>query len=313
MGCHGGMNETAVVVEDLVKAFPAKGGHLTAVDHINFTIKQGEVVAFLGPNGAGKTTTIDMLLGITDPTSGRVELMGRNAEEGARSGRVSAVQQTRGLLDNFTVHETLRVIGSTFKLPRSRIDEQMRVWELEDFASRKVGKCSGGQQQRLRFALAMLPDPDLLVLDEPTMGLDVDGRRHFWAQMHKAADDGRTIIFATHYIAEADEFADRVILINHGRIIADGPIAEIRASVSGSTVTVVWPDVDPATLDRLSYVNHYDIKSDTVTFTTDDSDELVRHLLNHTEAHDVLVARTTLEDAFLSLTSESIDRTESAS
>ena len=125
------MNETAVVVEDLVKAFPAKGGHLTAVDHINFTIKQGEVVAFLGPNGAGKTTTIDMLLGITDPTSGRVELMGRNAEEGARSGRVSAVQQTRGLLDNFTVHETLRVIGSTFKLPRSRIDEQMRVWELE--------------------------------------------------------------------------------------------------------------------------------------------------------------------------------------
>lgn len=89
MGCHGGMNETAVVVEDLVKAFPAKGGHLTAVDHINFTIKQGEVVAFLGPNGAGKTTTIDMLLGVTDPTSGRVELMGRNAEEGARSGRVS--------------------------------------------------------------------------------------------------------------------------------------------------------------------------------------------------------------------------------
>ncbi|WCC80311.1 ABC transporter ATP-binding protein [Cutibacterium equinum] len=307
------MNETAVVVEDLVKTFPTGGEPLRAVDHINFTIQQGEVVAFLGPNGAGKTTTIDMLLGITAPTSGRVELMGLDAEKGARSGRVSAVQQTRGLLDDFTVHETMRVVGSTFKLPRSRIDEQMRVWGLEDYASRKVRKCSGGQQQRLRFALAMLPDPDLLLLDEPTMGLDVDGRRHFWSQMHQAADEGRTIIFATHYLGEAEEFADRVILINHGKIIADGPIAEVRASVSGSTVTAVWPGVDAAILDRLPHVNHYDVKSDTIAFTTDESDDLVRHLLNHTEAHDVLVARTTLEDAFLSLTSESNDQTEDAS
>ena len=168
------MEKPAIEIHDLVKSFPQVGSHerLVAVDHMSMTINCGEVVAFLGPNGAGKSTTIDMLLGMTSPDSGKVVVLGSDPRMAARAGRISAVFQTGGLLPDFTVVETMKAIAAAHG-KRSRMKPLIERWGLTPFAGTKVGKCSGGQRQRLRFALAMLPDPDVLILDEPTTGLDV--------------------------------------------------------------------------------------------------------------------------------------------
>ncbi|HCW41348.1 MAG TPA: ABC transporter ATP-binding protein, partial [Cutibacterium acnes] len=229
------MDKPAIEIRDLVKSFPQTGSRerLIAVDHLSMTINRGEVVAFLGPNGAGKSTTVDMLLGMTRPDSGKVSVLGSDPRTAARTGCISAVFQTGGLLPDFTVAETMKAIAAAHG-QRSRVKPLIERWELAPFAGTKVGKCSGGQRQRLRFALAMLPKPDVLILDEPTTGLDVEARRHFWQVMGEEADAGRTVIFATHYIEEADSFARRVVLVSGGQLVADGPINEVRASVSGS-------------------------------------------------------------------------------
>ena len=175
------MDKPAIEIRDLVKSFPQAGSRerLIAVDHLSMTINRGEVMAFLGPNGAGKSTTVDMLLGMTRPDSGKVTVLGSDPRTAARTGCISAVFQTGGLLPDFTVAETMKAIAAAHG-QRSRVKPLTERWELAPFAGTKVGKCSGGQRQRLRFALAMLPNPDVLILDEPTTGLDVEARRRFW-------------------------------------------------------------------------------------------------------------------------------------
>ena len=157
------------------------------------------------------------------------------------AGRISAVLQSGGLLRDLSVRETVQMVASVFEDPRP-IDEVLARAGLTQLAARKVAKCSGGEQQRLRFALALLPDPDLLVLDEPTAGMDVGARRDFWDTMHADADAGRTVVFATHYLEEAETFAERIVLMARGRVVADGSTAEIRARASGRTVTADIPD-----------------------------------------------------------------------
>ena len=232
----------ALELNGLAKAFRTSGdGMVRAVEHVDLTVQPGEVVALLGPNGAGKTTTLDMVLGLTSPTSGVVSVYGRPPREAVTAGRVSAVLQSGGLLRDLSVRETVQMIASVFEDPRP-IDEVLARAGLTRLAARKVAKCSGGEQQRLRFALALLPDPDLLVLDEPTAGMDVGARRDFWDTMHADADAGRTVVFATHYLEEADTFAERIVLMARGRVVADGSTAEIRARASGRTVTADIPD-----------------------------------------------------------------------
>jgi ABC-2 type transport system ATP-binding protein len=168
-----------------------------------------------------------------------------------------------------------------------------------------VGKCSGGEQQRLRFAMALLPEPDLLILDEPTTGMDVEARRSFWAAIRQDAAAGRTVLFATHYLDEADAFADRVIMVRKGEIVADGTAAEVRAMASGRTVRAQFPGADGAVraaLAQLPGVTSVELRGEAVIIQCEDSDAVLRHLLSHTEAHDLEVTAHNLEAAFIALT-----------
>lgn len=189
----------AVDLTGLTKTF----GEVRAVRGIDLAIVPGEVVAFLGPNGAGKTTTIDMILGLAEPTTGTVEVLGLSPQDAVRHGLVSAVMQTGGLLKDLTVRETIDYTASLFPLARPTA-EVLQMAGLTELGDRLVGKCSGGEQQRVRFAMALVCDPQLLMLDEPTTGMDVNARRAFWSSIHTEAAKGRTILFATHYLEEAE-------------------------------------------------------------------------------------------------------------
>lgn len=295
----------AIAISDLSKRFRgSKGETVQAVDGIDLQIQPGEVVAFLGPNGAGKTTTIDMILGLTTPDSGEVRVFGRDPREAARAGRIAAVMQTGGLLDDFTVAETVSTIAALHGRTAD-IDEVMARADITDLGDRKVSRCSGGEQQRLKFALALLPDPDLIVLDEPTAGMDVESRRTFWAAMRADAERGRTVLFATHYLEEADSFADRIVMMAHGRVVADGSTAEIRARASSRVVSAVLDDDALPGLQRvfpdLRIVEH---RGGRIYLSLADSDTLARHLLTSTRARDVEIAGRNLEDAFVALTAD---------
>jgi ABC-2 type transport system ATP-binding protein len=292
----------AVALRGLTKRF----GAVTAVDGLDLTIEPGEIVAFLGPNGAGKTTTIDMVLGLSRPDAGTVEVYGAAPRSAVAHGLVSAVMQTGGLLKDLTVRETVELTGTLFAHTRP-VDEVLERAGITDIAGRRVGKCSGGQQQRLRFAMALLPEPELLILDEPTTGMDVEGRREFWAAIRADAERGRTVLFATHYLEEADAYADRIVLVSRGRIVADGTAAQIKALSSGRRLTATWEDIstdDAVALRNLPGVEDVELRGDTVLIAAKDSDAVARHLLTATPAHDLQITSRGLEDAFLALTGD---------
>ena len=289
-------------------AFELRGVHrsfgsVRAVDGIDLRLEVGEIAAILGPNGAGKTTTIDMILGLSNPDRGTVQVLGLSPEQAIRRGAVSAVMQVGGLLKDLTVGETVRLTATLFPdaLP---VNEVLRRAGIADIADRLVGKCSGGQQQRLRFALAILPDPLLMVLDEPTAGMDVEGRRDFWTAIRQDAERGRTVLFATHYLEEADAYADRIILMRQGKIVADGTAAEVRSMSVGRSVRATLPHADEASLAALPGVRSVEIRGDRVLIQTTDSDAVARHLLTRTPASDVEIVAHNLEDAFLALTGD---------
>lgn len=297
--------EPAIQLKSVRKEFSGRGGKVHAVNGLDLRIDAGEIVAFLGPNGAGKTTTLDMVLGFTDPTSGTCQVFGASPQVAVKGGRVAAVLQTGALLDDLTVRETVTMIASqhSHHLP---VDEALERAGAATFAKRKVSKCSGGEQQRLRFALALLSEPDLLVLDEPTAGMDVNARRDFWSAMHAEADRGRTIVFATHYLEEAEQFADRIVVIAQGQLLADGTTEEIRSLGGMKTVSVRWNDDDgapTAVLDAVPGTESCHRDGGRVVFTGTDTDALARHLLSHTRASDLLIVQVPLEEAFVDLTS----------
>ena len=288
----------AVDLQRVTKKF----GSLTAVDDLTLAIEPGEIVAFLGPNGAGKTTTIDMLLGLSRPNSGTISIYGGKPEDAIANGRVSAVMQTAGLLKDLTIKETVRLTATLF--PHARpVGEVLERAGIDEIGDRLVGKCSGGQQQRLRFALALLSEPELMLLDEPTAGMDVEGRRDFWSAIREDAMRGRTVMFATHYLEEADAYADRIVLIRSGQIVADGTTAEIKAMASGRQVRATLPGADTRALADLPGVDDIELRGDTVLIRGKDSDGVARYLLNHTAARDLEITAHNLEDAFIALTS----------
>lgn len=289
----------AIELRGLTKSF----GSVHAVRGIDLRVQPGEIIAFLGPNGAGKTTTIDMMLGLSRPDDGSVQVYGMEPTAAVRHGLVSAVMQTGGLLKDLTVAETLRLTASLFSDTRP-VTEVLARAGISDIADRRVGKCSGGQQQRLRFAMALLPDPELLVLDEPTTGMDVTGRRDFWAAIRQDAERGRTVLFATHYLEEADAYADRIVLVSHGQVVADGTAAQVKALVSGRTIRATLPEADVVVLQGLPGVETVEVRGDSVLIATTDSDAVARHLLGATAAHDLEITSRGLEDAFISLTAE---------
>ena len=288
----------AVVLDSVRKTF----GPVVAVDDISLTIEPGEIVALLGPNGAGKTSTIDMVLGLSRPTSGDLRVFGMSPHGAMVHGLVSAVMQSGGLLKDYSVRETVQVTASLFPSTRP-VDEVLERAGITHLADRMVGKCSGGEQQRLRFAVALLPDPELLILDEPTTGMDVSGRREFWSAIREDAERGRTVIFATHYLEEADLYSDRIVLVRNGSIVADGTSAEIKAMGSGRTVRATLPGARRDELAQLPGVESVEVRGDTVMVRGANSDAVARHLLTQTAARDLEISSSNLEDAFVALTS----------
>jgi ABC-2 type transport system ATP-binding protein len=274
-----------------------------AGDQISLRVEPGEIVAFLGPNGAGKTTTIDMLLGLSKPDTGTVSIYGQSPRSAIAHGLVSAVMQTGGLLQDVTVRETVQLTATLFAESRP-VDEVLTRAGILDIGDRMVKKCSGGQQQRLRFAMALLSDPGLLILDEPTTGMDVEGRRDFWGAIRQDAARGRTVIFATHYLDEADAYADRIVLVAHGKVVADGSAAEIKNLSSGRTVRASVPDVERSAIAALDGVSTVELNGDNLVVRTTDSDAVARYLLTKTAARDLEITSHNLEDAFLALTGD---------
>jgi len=289
----------ALELHDLHKSY----GSVHAVAGLDLVVEPGEIVAFLGPNGAGKTTTIDMVLGLARPDAGTVSVFGLSPAEAIAQGRVSAVMQSGGLLKDITVAETVELTASLFGMTGPVTDVLGRAG-IASIADRKVGKCSGGQQQRLRFAMALVPEPDLLVLDEPTTGMDVEGRREFWQAIRADAARGRTVIFATHYLDEADAYADRIVLVRQGLVVADGSAAQVKNLASGRVVSATLPGAGLAALAAIPGVDRAEVRGERILLQTADSDLVARHLLTATQARDLEISSHNLEEAFLALTSD---------
>jgi ABC-2 type transport system ATP-binding protein len=289
---------SAVKLTGVSKTF----GAVRAVDGIDLSIAPGETVALLGPNGAGKSTTINMMLGLLEPTSGKIEMFGSSPQRAVRDGHVGAMLQDAGFVPNATVREMVDLARAVYPKPLPT-DEVLRIADLTDIAGRRLDKLSGGQSQRARFAFALAGNPDLLMLDEPTSAMDVASRQAFWAAMRAYAAGGKTILFATHYLEEADDFADRIIVVAGGRIIADGTGAEIKKVVGGRTVSFGLQGAGSADLGGLPGVNAIEIRGDRAFLRSDDSDATVRALVSSGRPFaDLEIAGAGLEEAFLALT-----------
>ena len=295
---------SGIEIHGLVKSFRSQQGPVHAVRGINVSIEPGETVALLGPNGAGKSTTIDMTLGLARPDSGSVTVFGRPPREAVDAGVVGAMLQSGALIRDLSVRELITMVASLYPHPMD-IEEVISLAGLTEAAGQRTQKLSGGQTQRVRFAVALVSDPDLLVLDEPTVSMDVEGRRDFWTAMREFASRGKTVVFATHYLEEADKNADRAVLMALGRIVADGPTTEIKAQVGIKTIRATLPGADCPDLAALPGVAAADRHGESVTLRCADSDLAIRALLaRYPEARDIEITGAGLEEAFLELTSD---------
>jgi ABC-2 type transport system ATP-binding protein len=292
-----------VEIRGLTKSY----GSVRAVRGIDATIAPGETVALLGPNGAGKSTTLDILLGLLDPNNGSATVFGMSPPDAVASGTVGAMLQTGGLIRDLRVRELVAMMAALYPDPLD-VDEVLHLTGTESLADKLTQRLSGGETQRVRFALALVANPELLVLDEPTVALDVEGRREFWTTMREFASRGKTIVFATHYLEEADAYADRAVLIARGRVVADGPTTEIKALVGTRRIHATLPDVPLERLEHLPGVSHAERRGDAVVLACSDSDAAIRALLAaHPETRDIEIRGAGLEEAFLRLTEDADD------
>ncbi len=298
-GAGGGPD---IELRGLVKSFSRGGSIVKAVRGIDVGIAAGETVALLGPNGAGKSTTIDMLLGLLEPDEGLVRVFGHSPSQAISEGAVGAMLQTGELLRDLNVRELLSMMASLYPSPLP-VAEVLELTGAEEFADRRTQKLSGGETQRVRFAVALISDPRLLVLDEPTVAMDVESRHAFWTTMRDFTSRGRTILFATHYLEEADAYADRAVLMAHGNIVADGPTNEIKAMVGSRTIRATVGPVSEEELARLPGVSSAERRGEAVLLVCSDSDAAIRALLGaHPQARDIEIEAAGLEHAFLALT-----------
>ena len=287
-------------------------GDVTALDQIDLAIGTGETVALLGPNGAGKSTAIGLMLGLIEPTAGAVAVLGLSSHAAVASGRVGSMLQGAGLPANVRVGELVEFARRLYPAPLA-YNALIERAGLGALTRRSVETLSGGEAQRVRFAIAIAGDPDLVFLDEPTVAMDVETRRAFWADMRRSAAGGRTVLFATHYLEEADQVADRVVVLDHGRIVADGSSRSIRARITGRTVRFDSVEPDRARLAGLPGVTDVDIRGVTVALSTTDADATVAALVtSRVPIRDLEVTGVDLEDAFVALTTASDQPKESS-
>jgi ABC-2 type transport system ATP-binding protein len=286
-----------IAISDLVMRY----GAVTAVDHVDLTIHRGQTVALLGPNGAGKTTTVKNLLGVLRPSAGEVRIFGATPRDAVRAGHIAAMQQDGGLMQGVTVRELISFVRGLYREPLSP-PEIVEAAGLDDILDKRADRLSGGQTQRVRFAVALAGDPDILVLDEPTAAMDVESRRAFWVRMREFAGAGRTVLFATHYLEEADAVADRVIVMARGKIVSDGSVTQLKSGVSARLVRFTGVSDGLADLAGVVSVEQHGA---TVVLRSSDAEATVRALFATRErVPDLEVSGASLEDAFLAITKE---------
>lgn len=300
------MNDTLIKARGLTKRY----GEAVVVDGIDFEVEYGEFFGILGPNGAGKTTTLRMLLGHTPPNAGELEVMGYVLPDQGRRMRakLGIVPQHDNLDPDFTVRENLLTYASYFRLPRStireRIPELLQFAALETKADARISALSGGMQRRLTLARALINDPELLVLDEPTTGLDPQARQVIWQRLRMLKSRGKTLILTTHYMEEAERLCDRLVIMERGRILVSGAPAQlVRDHIEPVVVEVygegahAWGEAFAAPLsNRVEYVG------ESVLCYTGDETPLLNDLQQRHVALEFHHRRANLEDVFLKLT-----------
>ncbi|MEI2653868.1 MAG: ABC transporter ATP-binding protein [Microthrixaceae bacterium] len=293
-----------VALRGLVKTFPSPAGPVQAVRGIDLDIARGETVALLGPNGAGKSSTIEMILGLSKPDAGTVDVLGLSPKQAIQRGAIGAMLQVGAVLGELSVRELVDMMGSLFPSPLG-VDETLQLAGIGDIAERRTNRLSGGQTQRVRFAVAMVSDPDLIILDEPTVAMDVESRVAFWATMRSFTERGKTVIFATHYLEEADDYADRIVLMARGEIVVDGTAAELRAASGGRHIKAVLAGASSELLESLAGVVTATIHGEAIDLACADSDVAIRALLAaYPDVHEIEIVGAGLEHAFLELTGE---------
>jgi ABC-2 type transport system ATP-binding protein len=276
-------------------------GDTEALKGVTLTIELGEVVAMLGPNGAGKTTSISLLLGLRKPTSGEALLFGLKPDDLNARSRVGVMLQESGIPTVLKVRELVDLFRSYYPKPMAR-DRAIAMAGLEEKANAQVKELSGGQKQRLYFALAVCGDPDVLFLDEPTVGMDVEGRRSFIERIAEFIQMGRTVVLTTHYLEEADQLAKRVVVIDRGLVIADASPQEIKSKVAGKRIrfkssALTEKDLEGLPLTTSTVADH------SVQLLTNQPEAVLRELFRRgVEISELEVAGADLEDAFISLT-----------
>jgi ABC-2 type transport system ATP-binding protein len=291
-----------VVLRGVAKSFRTPRGTVHAVRRIDLSAAPGEAVALLGPNGAGKSTSIDMLLGLTPPDRGSVRLLGRPPREAIDAGLVGVMLQTGALVRDVSVRELVVMMASLYPHPLP-VDDVLEAAGVTGIAEQRSQMLSCGQTERVRLALALTSNPELLVLDEPTVGMEVESRRAFWGSMRAFVARGKTVIFATHYLQEADAYADRAVLMAEGRVVADGPTTEIRARAGRRTIRATLPDADLAAVRWLAGVAAVERRGGAVVLSCSDSDAAIRALLwAYPGVRDIEIASAGLDDALLHLT-----------
>ncbi|MEU8523912.1 ABC transporter ATP-binding protein [Streptomyces sp. NPDC048577] len=288
---------TAVAFTGVARAF----GPVRAVAGIDLTVRRGETVALLGRNGAGKSTTINLLLGLDEPDSGRVRLFGGPPARAVEAGRVGAMLQDVRPVPRVTVRELVGFVARTYPAPLP-VAEALRLADLTDLADRRVDRLSGGQAQRVRFAVALAGNPELIVLDEPTAALDVEARETFWDSMRGYARRGNTVLFSTHYLEEADAHADRIVVIDSGRVVADGTAEQLKRSVGGTSVSFDLAGRPTEGLTELPGVTAVEIRGHRAHLRCTDSDATVLALAARDAVRNLEVTPVSLNDAFLTLT-----------
>jgi ABC-2 type transport system ATP-binding protein len=288
---------TAAQLIDATKKY----GSVEALKGVSLDIELGDVVAMLGPNGAGKTTSISLLLGLRKPTSGKAVLFGMDPTNVSARSRVGVMLQESGVPQMLKVSEIVDLFRSYYPNPLPR-ERAIAMAGLEEKSNSLVKELSGGQRQRLYFALAVCGNPDVLFLDEPTVGMDVEGRRSFIERIAEFAHMGKTVVLTTHYLEEADQLARRVIVIDRGVVIADAPPAEIKSRVAGKRVRFVAPALDEKDLQGLP-VSAVTIKDHSVQLLTNQPEAVLRELFQRgVQIAELEVSGADLEDAFIALT-----------
>jgi len=278
-------------------------GSITALDHFSMELRAGEVVALLGPNGAGKTTAVRLLLGLVAPASGTVRVLGRDPRDADARTRIGAMLQVSRVPEMLRVREHIDLFRSYYPAPLATA-EILRIAKLEGVANQMFGKLSGGQKQRTLFGLAICGNPDLVFLDEPTVGMDIESRRALWDEIRALAAAGKTVLLTTHYFEEADALASRIAVINKGRLVCEGTPAEIKHRVSGRRIRCIT-QLDPAFLANLPTVSDVQHDREAVVILAEHPERVVREMLLRDETlHSLEVSAAALEDAFLALTSE---------